>query len=137
MTEELVTKGLEILNNSATLFTAEAEKTLAEYINLLMAMAVLDLIKTGLIVLAFFVAIRKLNILINAEKESGGKDKGLATGLSVTKNFLAIALAGYAIVGGISSIREIVKIAVAPRVYLLEKGGDIVKALPPKAMEKK
>jgi hypothetical protein len=137
MTEELVTKGLEILNNSATLFTAEAEKTLAEYINLLMAMAVLDLIKTGLIVLAFFVAIRKLNILINAEKESGGKDKGLATGLSVTKNFLAIALAGYAIVGGISSIREIVKIAVAPRVYLLEKGGYIDKSLPPKAMDKK
>lgn len=115
-----------------SLFTEEGSKLISEYINLLIAFAVIDLIRNLLIAGAIVVLIKKLKKAEDIMKE----DKDALNILNPLRVIAVGTLLLFVFTSGFSSAKELVKIGVAPRVYLVEKGAHLIKPNTTKAVEK-
>lgn len=146
ITEKAVEKGLELLDTATNLATGEAPKLLQEYLNYLLFVGVVDLLQVlawGLIPYVIVKGLGRyisyLKSVVTSTKNSLGEGvctKGLTdaqSNVSVTEMLRYFLVCGSIIVlaqASFGSMKNIGKLLIAPRVYLIQEGAKLFKKSP-------
>src|SRR5690242_5427805 len=139
MNEKIAEKGIEFLETAIKLAQGEAPKLLAEFMNFMIFQTCLSIIqKMGWLVLLYFLVKVINTFLAGMKTEIDGinkKDQPNEFNMKTSNYFLGVAAKQLVIVGfslGIvyHSVPQIVligKILIAPKVFLIQEGANILK----------